>query len=134
MTPTIAPGEDVTIDSLAYASSAPHRWDVVALEVPRFSDSVVLKRVIALPGETILLASTGIVVNGTPLVMPAPLSNVVYCPPGSVRALKSSPVTYPYTVPSDAYFVVGDNWTNSYDSRSYGAVPRSSILGKVRNK
>src|SRR5258708_2871623 len=84
MAPTIKPGEQVTIDYLAYAVAGPRRWDVVAIEgaspfLP--TNAVYLKRVIALPLETISLTSSGIVVNGSILSMPASLSNVAYCPP-----------------------------------------------------
>jgi signal peptidase I len=93
-----------------------------------------LKRVIALPGETIYLSSTGIVVNGSLLNTPAAVSNV-YCPP---ERLPASPgmtlVAFPYTVPPKHYFVVGDNWTNSLDSRYYWAVPGTNIIGRVVGK
>jgi signal peptidase I len=96
---------------------------------------VVLKRVIALPLETISMTVTGIVVNGNLLSMPAALSNVAYCPPEKLPAAQSgSFVTFPYTVPPKHYFVVGDNWTNSLDSRYYGSVAVTNILGRVKSK
>lgn len=137
MAPTITNMESVTINYLAYAGSSPRRWDVVAILGPSPtlpSNSMFLKRVIALPGETISLTSTGIVVNGALLNMPAAVSNA-YCP---TERLPVSPgvalVKFPYTVPPGHYFVVGDNWTNSLDSRYYGAVPDANIIGKVVGK
>jgi signal peptidase I len=135
MAPTITNSEQVTINYLAYAGSSPRRWDVVALRGPSPmlpSNSMFLKRVIGLPGETISLASTGIVVNGSLLQMPAALSNV-YCPPERLPAGMSA-VGFPFTVPPQHYFVVGDNWTNSLDSRHYGAVPDTNIIGRVVGK
>jgi signal peptidase I len=135
MAPTITNNERVSINYLAYAGSSPRRWDVVALSGPSPmlpSNSMFLKRVIGLPGETISLASTGIVVNGRFLQMPAALSNI-YCPPeGLPRGAVL--VSFPFTVPPKHYFVVGDNWTNSFDSRYYGAVPRTNIIGRVVGK
>lgn len=67
MAPTITNNERVTINYFAYLGSSPRRWDVVAILGPPLmlpSNSIYLKRVIALPGETISLTSTGIVVNG----------------------------------------------------------------------
>jgi hypothetical protein len=90
MAPTSTNNEQVTINYLAYAGSSPRRWEVVALRGPSPTlpiNSMFLKRVIALPGETISLCSTGIVVNGTLLNMPAAVSNI-YCPP---ERLPSSP-------------------------------------------
>ena len=134
MAPTITNAEAVTINYLAYADSSPRRWDVVALRGPSPlpSKSMFLKRVIALPGETISLSSTGIVLNGALLNMPAAVSNV-YCPPERLPAGMTM-VSFPFTVPPKHYFVVGDNWTNSLDSRHYGAVPGTNIIGRVVGK
>lgn len=136
MAPTITNNEPVTINYLAYAASPPRRWDVVALYGPAPTlpnNSIYLKRVIALPGETISLSSTGIVVNGALLDMPSAVSNA-YCPPESLPILDMARVSFPFTVPPKHYFVVGDNWTNSLDSRYYGAVPGTNIVGRVSGK
>jgi len=135
MAPTIKPGEQVTVDLLAYGVSGPRRWDVVAFEPPATTNTTVLKRVIGLPGERISLTASGIVVNGGILNMPVTLSNVAYCPPERLPGSQGSGfVAFPYVVPPKRYFLVGDNWTNSYDSRQYGAIPLSNILGRVKNK
>jgi signal peptidase I len=135
MAPTITNREHVTINYLAYAGPSPRRWDVVALRGPSPmlpSDYMYLKRVIALPGETISLSSNGIVVNGMVVNMPAALSNA-YCPQERLPATVTQ-VSFPYTVPPKHYFVVGDNWTNSLDSRYYGAIPSANIIGRVVGK
>jgi signal peptidase I len=136
MAPTIKPGERVTVDFLAYLASRPRRWDVVAFERPASSGHVILlKRVLALPNETISLTSTGIVVNGGLMPLPAPLSNVVYCPPDKLPAKYTAGlVRFPYVVPPKHYFVVGDNWADSYDSRHYGAIPATDVVGRVKDK
>jgi signal peptidase I len=137
MAPTITNMESVTINYLANAGRSPRRWDVVAVRAPSPmlpSNSMYLKRVIALPGETISLSPTGTVVNGALLNMPAAVSNG-YCPPDRLPASsRVALVSFPYTVPPAHYFVVGDNWTNSYDSRYYGAVARTNIVGRVVGK
>ena len=137
MAPTITNREPVTINYLSYVGATPRRWDVVALAGPTPtlpSTSMFLKRVIALPGETISLSSTGILVNGALLNMPAAVSNL-YCAPERLPTLPGlTLVSFPYTVPAQHYFVVGDNWTNSLDSRYYGAVPGTNIVGRVVGK
>lgn len=137
MWPTIKPGESVTVDYSAYLVAKPKRWDVVVFRGPtpllRTNHSAWAKRVIALPTETISLTTTGILVNGTPLPMPLFLSNVVYCPPERTPQ-KQDLMTFPYTIPPRHYFVVGDNWGNSMDSRYYGAVCITDIFGRVMNK
>ncbi|HUD45176.1 MAG TPA: signal peptidase I [Candidatus Baltobacteraceae bacterium] len=133
MAPTINPGERVTIDYVAYQDTRLRRWDVVAFSPPMLpSNSLVLKRVIALPLETISLTTNGIVINGRFLAMPAALSNVASFPSGTL--LQPCAMKFPYTVPANNYFVIGDNWTNSLDSRYYGAVPVANIFGRVMNK
>ena len=134
MAPTVKPGEQVTINYAAYAAAVPRRWDVVALEPPSSSNLVVIKRVIALPGETILLTTNGIVLNGTNLNLPSPLSNGASFPLNKLLLAGAGGVTFPYTIPAKQYFVVGDNWANSFDIRQDGAVPLTNILGKVLNK
>jgi signal peptidase I len=137
MAPTITNNERGTINYLAYAGAKPRRWDVVAIMGPSPvlpSNSMFLKRVIALPAETVFLSSTGIVVNGALVNMPPAVSNL-YCPPERLRDLASMlRVSFPYKVPPKHYFVVGDNWTNSLDSRFYGAVPVTNIMGRVVGK
>jgi signal peptidase I len=137
MAPTITNNEVVTINYLAYAGASPKRWDVVALygPAPAMPINVIhLKRVIALPGETISLSSTGIVVNGALLDMPPVVSNA-YCPPERLPdSAGLTRVSFPLSVPPKHYFVVGDNWTNSLDSRYYGAVPDTNIVGRVSGK
>jgi signal peptidase I len=49
-------------------------------------------------------------------------------------ALGQFGVASPFTVPMDGYFVLGDNSANANDSRFWGALPRTNILGKVKNK
>ncbi|MGZ4975318.1 MAG: signal peptidase I [Limisphaerales bacterium] len=128
MAPTIKPGETVTIDYISYAVAPPKRWDVIAFEPPMITNQVWLMRVIGLPGETVLFTNGTFTVNGTPVTLPAHLTNVVYVAAGRIG------VASPFTVPSNRYFVVGDNSANANDSRFWGALPRTNILGRVRNK
>ena len=138
MSPTIVAGEKVAIDYQAYTTVEPRRWDVVVLTIPEPAfkgEFKVLKRIIALPLETISLTSSGIVVNGNSFRMPDALSNVVYCPTEKLSAhARTGLGPFPFTVPPEHYFVVGDNWADSLDSRHYGAVPATNILGRVQHK
>ena len=102
---------------------------------PSPADTPVIKRVVALPLETISLTASGIVVNGSVLSLPAALSNAaIFSPDNLPVPATASAVKFPYTVPPNQYFMIGDNWTNSFDSRHYGAVLVTNILGKVLNK
>ncbi len=67
--------------------------------------------------------------------MPAALSNTTLFPPSKLPVPPGfSPVSFPYAIPPGNYFVLGDNWSNSLDSRYYGAVPLTNIIGRLVNK
>jgi len=131
MEPTIKRGEKISVDSTAYLITAPKRWDVVKF---KRTNQVSLSRIVALPGETVTFATGGVAVNGVPLIPPPFLSNVVYVSVDYFGSGAGSTITSPYVVPTNAYFLLGDCSTNSYDSRIWGAVDRAKILGKVRGK
>lgn len=132
MSPTIAPGEKVTVDYSAYAISQPKRWDVVAFEPPGGSNQTWVFRVVAMPGERVDFASNGIAVNGRPLTLPLEITNVTYL---SLDVMgQRSMVPSPYLVPMSSYFLLGDNSRNANDSRFLGAIPKTNIVGRVRGK
>ena len=82
-----------------------------------------IKRVVAEPGDVVELSEEGaLLVNG---VKDATLTAV-----GKTEAT-SEDVIYPYTVPENSYFALGDNRENSKDSRSFGAVTADDITGRV---
>ncbi|MBN9693897.1 MAG: signal peptidase I [Verrucomicrobia bacterium] len=131
MNPTIAPGEEVAVNRAAYVVSRPRRWDVVAFERTNPAPSLWFMRVVGLPGETVSFASNGISLNGTPLVYPTHLTNLVHM---SLDGLgKRSSIRSPYVVPADAYFVLGDG-PQAYDSKFWGALPFSNVVGRVLEK
>lgn len=81
-----------------------------------------IKRVVAGPGDELNILSDGtVIVNGEKL-------EETYVEEFSREPLS---ISLPYTIPEDCYFVMGDNRIVSFDSRSFGAVPREDILGVV---
>jgi signal peptidase I len=135
MSPTIQSNEVVVADMEAYRSAGPQRWDAVVFHPPA-STSVPqqfwVMRVIGLPGEILEIREDGVYVDGKRETQPDRLASICYSP-GVAVALQSA-VSYPYKIPAGAYFLAGDNTTNSLDSRFWGALPRQSILGRVKNK
>jgi len=135
MSPTIKPGATVNVDYTAYAVAAPKRWDVVTFEPPIFTNQVWAMRVVALPGETVSSATGGVAVNGLPLTLPPHVTNVTYLSPDDPAFRRGGgSITSPYVVPPNCYFVLGDSSANANDSRFWGAVPLTNIIGRVRNK
>ena len=89
-----------------------------------YSNKILIKRVIATPGDYIWIESDGTVfLNGNPLDEP-------YI---SEKALGECDVEFPYQVPENCYFVMGDKRETSIDSRSsvIGCIPEDQIVGKI---
>ena len=153
MRPSILEGDRIFVNKCAYALkvpftlwrvaewSAPQRGDVVIFFHPRTGQRLV-KRIVALPGETIALRDNVLWIDGRPAAYaPAPGGD------GQQRGLleiidgRSHPVLLtprasakrdfaPVAVPAGEYFLMGDNRDQSYDSRYFGTVPRRFIVGR----
>ena len=87
-------------------------------------------RVIGFPGEEIAFSGDGnVLVNGVATKPPATLNQLHF----QSHSQKGGPpmLPHPFKIPTDSYYLLGDNATNSNDSRYWGAVPRADIKGKV---
>jgi signal peptidase I len=134
MAPTIQPNEVVVAHMSAYRKASPKRWDVVVLQPPPVAmpeKTVWPLRVVGLPGESISIEADGIHINGKLVAQPDRIRDIRYV--ASIPRTRST-ITFPYAIPANSYFVLGDNTTNSFDSRFWGAVPIQNILGRVRKK
>jgi signal peptidase I len=122
MEPTIKQGDLIDADMSAYANAAPQRWDVVIYESPTGQGDWI-SRVVGLPGETIDIANGAVTING-----------VAQTPPDTTLGYAKEPLAktaLPYVIPTDAYFLLGDNTSEALDGREFGATPRAKIKGKV---
>jgi signal peptidase I len=131
MADTVRTGDRVLIDRIEYHFRAVHRGDVIVFggqgPIP------LLKRVVGVPGDTLSLRDGELYVNG----QPAPDSYVRRVD-GVIEPTKPGPnaaepwsLSRPFTVPAGQYFVMGDNRTESADSRFWGTVARSDIIGRA---
>ena len=125
MSPTLQIGDRITVDKM---HSTINRGDIVVFQrVPadaQKQDADLVKRVVGLPGETISSNGNTILINGVPLAEPWLPALVGPC----AQASANIPAT---TVAPDHYFVMGDCRGDSFDSRYWGTVPASSVIGKV---
>lgn len=122
MSPTLKNEEDVLIDKMIYEISSPQRFDVIVFRNEE-SDKVYMKRVVGLPGETIQIKEGRLYINGEK----SPYNS------GNEDIVNPGIADKPVQLASDEYFVMGDNWNSSEDSRSetVGKVNRKWIYGKV---
>jgi signal peptidase I len=133
MAATLTPGDHVLVDRLAYRVKAPQRGDVVVFHPPG-QEAVYIKRIIGVPGDTISLRDGAVYVNGRRLDEPYVKESagaLERTDPWSSDATASWSLITPYVVPAGNYFVMGDNRTDSDDSRDWGPVPRAAILGEA---
>lgn len=129
MEPTLQIGDRIIVDKLSYHLHAIQRGDIVVFRRPPAENCGgppvpdLVKRVIGLPGETISARNGDVFVNGHEL------NERRWLPPGNPDDYTSN--FGPLKVPAGDYFMMGDNRTNSCDSRDWGPLPRSYIVGKV---
>ncbi|HLG56761.1 MAG TPA: signal peptidase I [Vicinamibacterales bacterium] len=111
------------------------RGDIIVFKFPEDPERDFIKRVIALPGETLQLRNKKVFINDTPL--DEPYVHFLFPPADGTSGAPevSDPdvrVNYgPVTVPADHYFMMGDNRDNSQDSRYWGFLPREYVKGKA---
>ena len=119
-------GEYLLTDKISYRFNQPQRGDVVVFKAPKNEDYDYIKRVIALPGERIKIEAGKVYLNG------GRLDESGYLDPDTVtQAGFYAKEGLTITVPAEGYFVMGDNRSNSSDSRDWGAVPMTNIVGKA---
>jgi signal peptidase I len=124
MLPGLQNGEYVLVNKLAYLFHGPSRGDVIVFHYPLDPNLDFIKRVIAVPGDTIQLTLTQVSVNGVTLKEP-----YISAPQNS--CIGNIPCNKPFTLPPGDYFVMGDNRPNSDDSRTWGPLPSQYIIGKA---
>lgn len=124
MDPTFADGEYLIVDELSYRFKEPQRGDIIIFRPPTDHKKFYIKRIVGLPGEKIEV-NNGIVTifkkdeeKGIALTEPYILK-------------KSSDTDKFWELKEDEYFVMGDNRTESSDSRSWGTLNGKSIVGRA---
>lgn len=116
MIPTLMPGDRVLVAKFWYHFTEPKRGQVVVFKYPMDPTRDFVKRLIALPGETIEIKNGVVYINDSPLEEP-------YVKNRDFLSMEK------VTVPRGQYFMMGDNRPNSQDSRLWGFVPKNYLRG-----
>ena len=124
MESTIEIGDRVFSEKVSlYGDGQPQVGDIVTFKDVQSPDRTLIKRVIATEGQTVEL------INGIVYVDGVALDEDSYTQGRPSYELSGSSITFPYTVPAGCIWVMGDNRTNSKDSRWFGAVPVENVTG-----
>lgn len=128
MDPTFQTGHYLIVDKISYTLGEPKRNSVVVFKFPKTANVPaengrnLIKRIIGLPGDTIV--SEGDTVKITNIENPNGFTI------DQSYVTHKLPSTFSVTLKEGEYFVMGDNRKESYDSRSWGTLPRKDIIGR----
>lgn len=139
MRATLVEGDRILVNKFIYGAKIPFtdlrlpalrepkRGDVIVFIYPQDPKKDFIKRLIALPGETVEIKSGGIYINEVPNKEPLISNRYYYNRPESAYGRQGQAIK----VLEDSYYVLGDNSSSSQDSRYWGFVPKKNILGKA---
>ena len=123
MVPTLCDSQHYLLNRWIYYVRSPRQSDIVVLRDPS-DNGYSVKRVIAAPGDSVYLKDGNVYVNGSKLTE-------TYLAPGTPTFTDSKYRDQLILCGKGQFFVLGDNRLNSIDSRTYGPVPRTNILGPI---
>ncbi|KKU87470.1 MAG: Signal peptidase I [Microgenomates group bacterium GW2011_GWF2_47_9] len=125
MEPTFHNNEYILTDKLSYRLHAPKRGDVVVFHSPQDQRVDFIKRIVGVPGDTLMIQGGHVYLNGEKL------AETYINDPGKVLPGKFMKEGQSLKVPSDNYLVMGDNRLHSSDSREWGLVTKQGIVGRA---
>ena len=126
MEPNFENNDYLIVDEISYRFRVPQRGEVIVFKNPQNPFQRYIKRIIGLPGETVEIEDGKVIISKDSETWV--LDESAYLPPASQTDPKGFKIL---TLGQDQYFVLGDNRTNSADSRSWGALPEDEIIGRV---
>ena len=121
MMETINPGDHLVVNRIPYYYRNPQRGEIAVF---KFEGNHLIKRVIGIPGDIVDIKEGKVYINGEEL-------EEKYLTEENTYLYAGSKIKFPYTVPEGYYFMMGDNRTNSKDSRVFGPIAREKIVAKA---
>ncbi len=126
MEPTLLTGDCLLSNQLYFGTHNPARGEVVIMKYPRNEKIAYIKRIIGMPGDTLESSNKIVYINHQKVDEPY----IKAVDPNQSRISVRRDNYGPVIIPSNEYFVMGDNRDNSLDSRDWGTVKRHQIIGK----
>jgi signal peptidase I len=124
MTPAVAAGDHVMMEGMTFLAREPRRADIVVFRTDGIASlppaQFYVMRVAGEPGDHLRISEGKLLINDKYVALSNALGEIVCALPKTEL-----------TVPDGSYFVLGDNSTNSLDSRYWGSVPRQNIIGRI---
>lgn len=117
MLPTLRDAEFVLVNKIAYKTGTPTRGDIIVFRSTTQAGMDLIKRIIGVPGDTVVVANGQVIINGQVLSEPY---------------INAAPnYTGEWHVPPGYLFVLGDNRNDSSDSHMWGYLPEGNVIGKA---
>jgi signal peptidase I len=135
MVPAIAKNGLVLIKTDSNYAKNSKRWDIVVFYPPNKDNTKSCSRVVGLPGDLLEFSGSGLTINGNQ-AQSSEHSHIQYKEPKQLSEIDRKQygvikIEYPFRVPNNTFFLLGDNVEHSWDSRYYGPVESSSIIAKI---
>jgi signal peptidase I len=121
MAPTLEVSDRVLVNKFVYRFTSPSPGDVVVFDAPGDPDTDLIKRVVAVEGQTVEIVDGRVFVDGVAVEEP-------YLNPNGADTWS---LEEPFLVPDEHVWVMGDNRANSSDSRVFGSLHESAVLGEA---
>ena len=128
MRPTLLEGDRIFVDKITYRFRPPQRGEIIVFKYPLDPKKDFVKRLVAFDGEELEIRNGSIYINGKRLEDPAEISSHYYYNRNDWAYSKEG---QKIKVPPNSFFVLGDNSAQSSDSRSWGFVSRSYLIGRA---
>jgi signal peptidase I len=132
MAPTVSPGDHVLMEGFTFLARKPRRGDLAVFKTDGIARlpaaTIYVKRIAGEPGDRLRISDGRLYINDKHMVLSNAVGEIVHHLPAGAEgmALKTH-----VTVPDGQYYVLGDNSTNSIDSRFWGFVPAKNVMGRV---